>query len=153
MSTATPPPAGTPPKRPSQSGNLFLLLLVLTGLILLWVGADLWTPELAGVRVVRRDADSMIRRDAGLVRAKLAREPFDGDLDHWSQSRLPIADEVADAQLRMMLVNEQEVNPARLEPILHYDGTPITARFIIEAIAEHVRADNVEPIGKKGLAA
>ena len=100
MSTATPPPAGTPPKRPSQSGNLFLLLLVLTGLILLWVGADLWTPELAGVRVVRRDADSMIRRDAGLVRAKLAREPFDGDLDHWSQSRLPIADEVADAQNR-----------------------------------------------------
>jgi 2-oxoglutarate ferredoxin oxidoreductase subunit alpha len=60
-----------------------------------------------------------------------------------------------DAQLRMMLVTEQEVNPARLEPILHYDGTPITARFIIDAIAAHIRADNVEPIGvkKKGLAA
>ena len=42
---------------------------------------------------------------------------------------------------------------ARLEPILYYDGTPITARFIIEQVAARVRADNVEPIGKKGLAA
>jgi hypothetical protein len=41
-----------------------------------------------------------------------------------------------DAQLRMMLINEQEIDPARLEPILHYDGTPITARFIIDAIAK-----------------
>jgi 2-oxoglutarate ferredoxin oxidoreductase subunit alpha len=52
-----------------------------------------------------------------------------------------------------MLVTEQEIDPAKLEPILHYDGTPITARFIIEAIAERVRADNVEPLAKKGLAA
>jgi 2-oxoglutarate ferredoxin oxidoreductase subunit alpha len=57
----------------------------------------------------------------------------------------------------MMLINEQEASPAKLEPILHYDGTPITARFIIEAIAARIRADNVEPIAKKrknkGLAA
>ena len=54
-----------------------------------------------------------------------------------------------DAQLRMMLINEQEQSPAKLEPILHYDGTPITARFIIEAIVTRIRADNVEPIGEK----
>jgi len=46
------------------------------------------------------------------------------------------------------------VNPARLEPILHYDGTPITARFIIAAITERMRADNVEPIAaRQGKAA
>ena len=28
-----------------------------------------------------------------------------------------------------------EIDPARLVPVLHYDGTPITARFIIDAIA------------------
>ena len=37
----------------------------------------------------------------------------------------------------------------KLMPVLHYDGTPITARFIIEAIAKRVRADNVEPIRAK----
>ena len=30
--------------------------------------------------------------------------------------------------------------------MLHYDGTPITARFIAKAIAEHVRDDNVVPL-------
>ena len=64
-----------------------------------------------------------------------------------------VVEQNRDAQLRMMIVNEQEVDPAKLEPILHYDGTPITARFIIEAMSERVRADNVEPIAKKGLAA
>ena len=41
------------------------------------------------------------------------------------------------------------IDPARLMPVLHYDGTPITARFIIEAIAERVRADNVAPIKRQ----
>jgi 2-oxoglutarate ferredoxin oxidoreductase subunit alpha len=38
--------------------------------------------------------------------------------------------------MRMLLVNECEIDPARLVPILHYDGTPITARFIVKAIAD-----------------
>jgi 2-oxoglutarate ferredoxin oxidoreductase subunit alpha len=59
-----------------------------------------------------------------------------------------------DAQLRMMLINEQEIDPARLMPILHYDGTPITARFIIAAILQRMRATNVEPIAaRQGKAA
>jgi D-alanyl-D-alanine carboxypeptidase len=54
-----------------------------------------------------------------------------------------------DAQLRTLITTEQEVNPAKLEPILHYDGTPITARFITAAIATHADAHKVAPI-KKG---
>jgi 2-oxoglutarate ferredoxin oxidoreductase subunit alpha len=45
-----------------------------------------------------------------------------------------------DAQLRTLLVNEAVIDPARLTPVLHYDGTPITARFIVEAIGRHARA-------------
>jgi 2-oxoglutarate ferredoxin oxidoreductase subunit alpha len=51
-----------------------------------------------------------------------------------------------DAQLRMLLVNELQIDPARLQPVLHYDGTPITARFITEAIAEQVKLANVRPL-------
>jgi len=43
-----------------------------------------------------------------------------------------------DAQMRSMLVNELSIDPARFISILHYDGTPITARFIIAAIAERI---------------
>jgi pyruvate/2-oxoacid:ferredoxin oxidoreductase alpha subunit len=84
--------------------------------------------------------------------------PFSAAVDRFiaEHETVFVVEQNRDAQLRMMLVNEQEIDPARLEPILHYDGTPITARFIIEAIAARVRADNVEPIAKvakKGLAA
>jgi 2-oxoglutarate ferredoxin oxidoreductase subunit alpha len=31
-------------------------------------------------------------------------------------------------------------------PVLHYDGTPITARFIVRAIAERAAAMRVVPL-------
>ncbi|KQV96512.1 2-oxoacid:acceptor oxidoreductase subunit alpha [Pelomonas sp. Root1237] len=51
-----------------------------------------------------------------------------------------VVEQNRDAQMRRMLVNELEVAPAHLTPVLHYDGTPITARFIIDAITRHVHA-------------
>jgi 2-oxoglutarate ferredoxin oxidoreductase subunit alpha len=39
-----------------------------------------------------------------------------------------------DGQLRTLLINEGALDPARLISVLHYDGTPITARFIIDEI-------------------
>jgi len=44
-----------------------------------------------------------------------------------------------DAQMRMLLVNECAIDPARFISVLHYDGTPITARFITAAIAERLQ--------------
>jgi 2-oxoglutarate ferredoxin oxidoreductase subunit alpha len=43
-----------------------------------------------------------------------------------------------DAQMRSLLVNECGIDPARFISILHYDGTPITARFITAAITDHI---------------
>jgi len=43
-----------------------------------------------------------------------------------------------DAQMRMLLVNECGIDPARFISVLNYDGTPITARFINQAIAERM---------------
>jgi 2-oxoglutarate ferredoxin oxidoreductase subunit alpha len=53
-----------------------------------------------------------------------------------------------DGQLRTLLMNEGGVNPAKLVPVLHYDGTPITARFIISAIGERLRGQNITPLRK-----
>jgi 2-oxoglutarate ferredoxin oxidoreductase subunit alpha len=57
-----------------------------------------------------------------------------------------------DAQLRSLLVNELNVDPAKMMPVLHYDGTPITARFILGEVSERMRSLNVQPL-KKGKAA
>ena len=39
-------------------------------------------------------------------------------------------------QLRMLLINEGEINPKKLIKTLHYNGTPITASFIVERVAQ-----------------
>jgi 2-oxoglutarate ferredoxin oxidoreductase subunit alpha len=51
-----------------------------------------------------------------------------------------------DAQLRTLLVTETNLDPARIVPVLHYDGTPITARFILEKISSLLKARNVAPL-------
>jgi 2-oxoglutarate ferredoxin oxidoreductase subunit alpha len=57
-----------------------------------------------------------------------------------SHDQVFVIEQNRDGQMRTLLVNECVVDPARLVPILHYDGTPITARFIVDAIARHVGA-------------
>jgi 2-oxoglutarate/2-oxoacid ferredoxin oxidoreductase subunit alpha len=57
-----------------------------------------------------------------------------------------VVEQNRDGQLRSMLINELGINPARLVPILHYDGTPITARFISGAIAERLTGANIRPL-------
>jgi len=77
----------------------------------------------------------------------------------------PFADEVLDfinehdcvfvveqnesGQLRMLLLTEGEVDPKRLIRVLHYDGTPITARFISGRIADALSEHKVTPIRKQ----
>ena len=53
-----------------------------------------------------------------------------------------------DAQMRALLINELGIDPARLVPMLHYDGTPITARFIHEMISARINRAKVTPIKK-----
>ena len=53
-----------------------------------------------------------------------------------------VVEQNRDAQMHSMLVNELDIDPARLVRILHYDGTPITARFIIAAIGKRLAVQN-----------
>lgn len=55
--------------------------------------------------------------------------------------RVFVVEQNRDAQMRSLLVNELEVAPRKLVKVLHYDGTPITARFITEAITAHVLSE------------
>ncbi len=51
-----------------------------------------------------------------------------------AHDRVFVIEQNRDAQLRTLLINEGEIDPSRLTAVLHYDGTPITARFITEAV-------------------
>jgi 2-oxoglutarate ferredoxin oxidoreductase subunit alpha len=57
-----------------------------------------------------------------------------------------VVEQNRDAQMRMLLVNELEIDPARLISITHYDGTPINARKIAEAIRSQLVDADITPI-------
>ena len=59
-----------------------------------------------------------------------------------------VVEQNRDAQMRMLLINELAVDAAKLVSILHYDGTPITARFIIRELGEKLAMLNVTPLRK-----
>ncbi len=59
-----------------------------------------------------------------------------------------VVEQNRDAQLRTLLVNECGIDPGRLVPVLHYDGNPLTARFITREIAEKAAVFNFKPMRK-----
>ena len=59
-----------------------------------------------------------------------------------------VVEQNRDAQMRSLLINELVIDPGKLIPVLHYDGTPITARFILREIGEKLAMFNVTPLRK-----
>lgn len=51
-------------------------------------------------------------------------------------------------QLRTLLVNEGDIDPRILVKVLHYDGTPITARFIAEEISDFLAERKLRSIAQ-----
>jgi 2-oxoglutarate/2-oxoacid ferredoxin oxidoreductase subunit alpha len=59
-----------------------------------------------------------------------------------------VVEQNRDAQMKSLLVNECGIDPSKLVSILHYDGTPVTARYITREITEKARLFNVTPLRK-----
>lgn len=57
-----------------------------------------------------------------------------------------VVEQNRDAQMRSLLVNDCEINPKHLIPVLNFDGMPITARFIQQQISERVKGAKVTPM-------
>jgi 2-oxoglutarate/2-oxoacid ferredoxin oxidoreductase subunit alpha len=62
--------------------------------------------------------------------------------------RVFVVEQNRDAQLRALLINECGIDPAKLVSVLHYDGNPMTARFVEREIAEKAAVFNVLPLKK-----
>ena len=60
-----------------------------------------------------------------------------------------VVEQNRDGQLRSLLINEGQINPAKLIPVLHFDGTPITARFITKTICTALNLGHCEPLPKQ----
>lgn len=62
--------------------------------------------------------------------------PFHDSVKHFidSHEQIFVVEQNRDAQMRTLLINELEIDPARLTSITHYDGTPINATAIAAGI-------------------
>ena len=52
-----------------------------------------------------------------------------------NHDRVFVVEQNRDAQMRTLIATDLNIDPARLTPILHYGGMPITARFIVREIS------------------
>ncbi len=64
--------------------------------------------------------------------------PFHQEVEDFvaQHKKIYVVEQNRDAQFRSLLVNELEIAPDRLIPILNYDGMPITAQRIMQLIGE-----------------
>ena len=85
---------------------------------------------------MREALDVLESEDIHLDALRLRAFPFPDSVPEFiaAHDRVFVVEQNRDAQMRSMLVNELEIDPARLVQVLHYDGTPITARFIAGAV-------------------
>jgi 2-oxoglutarate ferredoxin oxidoreductase subunit alpha len=81
---------------------------------------------------------------------RLCAFPFPESVNQFIEAheKVFVVEQNRDAQMRSMLINELDVAPSRLVKVLHYDGTPITARFITHAIRQSVQDAAPRTAGK-----
>jgi len=84
--------------------------------------------------------DALDARGLAVDALRVRAFPFSAAVDEFiaAHDTVFVVEQNRDAQLRTLLMTEQGIDPARLVAVLHYDGTPITARFIIDAIAKRM---------------
>ncbi len=84
--------------------------------------------------------DSLEKQGVHLNTLRVRAFPFSEEVVEFinAHDQVFVIEQNRDAQLQKLVVNECAIDPARMIPILHYDGTPITARFIASAIAERM---------------
>jgi 2-oxoglutarate ferredoxin oxidoreductase subunit alpha len=63
--------------------------------------------------------------------------PFNDDVRAFLDAHDPVfvVEQNRDGQMRTLLINELDADPKKLKRVLHYDGSPITARMISAKIA------------------
>ncbi len=90
---------------------------------------------------MREALDVLEQEDLHLDALRLCAFPFPDSVAAFiaAHELVFVVEQNRDAQMHALLVNELDIDPARFKRVLHYDGTPITARFIAGAIRKLAR--------------
>ena len=94
-------------------------------------------------------AEAGVKVDSCRIRAF----PFNQEIEDFIENHATVfmVEQNRDAQMRSLLVNDCEIDPKHLIPILNYDGMPITARYIQGKINDHISDAKVTPLHAKSV--
>ena len=79
-------------------------------------------------------------KNIGLNYCRVKAFPFADEVREFidKHERVYVVEQNRDAQLRTLLILDAEADPDKLVPMLHYNGLPISADFVIDRVLEEV---------------
>ena len=84
--------------------------------------------------------DRLEKRKVGLNYCRIRAFPFTDAIREFIEQHdvVYVVEQNRDAQLRTMLINDIEADQRKLVPLLHYDGMPINAGFVVDGVLEEI---------------
>lgn len=105
-------------------------------------------------QVIDEALDKLKEQGYHLDGMRLRAFPFADSVNDFVNSHVKVfvIEQNKDAQMRTLLINEGDLQPSKIESILHYDGMPITASFVAQAIAEKLQNISPQDLSEKSEA-
>ncbi|CAH0991573.1 hypothetical protein SIN8267_01682 [Sinobacterium norvegicum] len=73
--------------------------------------------------------------------------PFSDEVEAFiaEHTQVFVIEQNRDGQMRSLIINELETNPAKLLAVLNYDGMPLTASFVVEKVSAQLE-NSISPL-------
>jgi 2-oxoglutarate ferredoxin oxidoreductase subunit alpha len=96
----------------------------------------------SGDSACKEALDLLDGQGVGLNYCRVKSFPFTEDVREFIEKHdvVYVVEQNRDAQLRLLLINDIDADQKKLVPILHYDGMPMNARFVVDRIREKMAA-------------
>jgi 2-oxoglutarate ferredoxin oxidoreductase subunit alpha len=84
--------------------------------------------------------DRLAEKDVNLNYCRIRAFPFSDSIKEFIAQHdvVYVVEQNRDAQLRTLLLLDAEADPAKIVPVLHYDGMPLHAGFVVERVLEEI---------------
>ncbi len=84
--------------------------------------------------------DRLSEQGVGLNYLRVRAFPFSDSVREFIDQHevVYVVEQNRDAQLRSMLMLDLDADPKKLKPLLHYNGIPINAGFVVDGVLEEI---------------
>jgi 2-oxoglutarate ferredoxin oxidoreductase subunit alpha len=85
--------------------------------------------------------DQLAQKNIEVNTMRLRAIPFQKEVEEFIENHeiVYVIEQNRDGQMRKLLINECDISPKKLLSIIHFDGLPITARYISEHIEKDIK--------------